>query len=286
MGLQRQIGRATGLLFAGALSVTLLTGGALRAWADDDLAPGQKANAQRNFKLDVCLMDMPLSTAVRLVEQQLKGVSIVLHDSKSPTYGTVTLSLKAQPVDDVLKLIAVAANADFWQEDGIYHIGPRGTAPKPAPDLGSLLPNPMGASVSSVVPSRVEKIMVRFTDAYLILHQLGVYGSEKYMGMDVRMNPYVMQSMLSLEQTTPKPLGGYGIQTVPGSVVPVAAPTGNAPATQNSTLPSAQDLLPGNSRGSAPDTGAHRSGEDEEFHRGGQFQPPGGGGFGQQGQGG
>src|SRR5882724_4755273 len=131
MGLQRHLGRATGILVTGALSATLLFSSGVLARADGDTAPGQRSSTVKT--LDIELVEAPLQHALRIVEQRT-GINYVL-TNPNLQYNKITLTLSNKPVDVVLRQIALAAGADFWQDAGICYIGPKGTAPKPIEEV-------------------------------------------------------------------------------------------------------------------------------------------------------
>ena len=81
-----------------------------------------------NTTIDLDLAESPLKAAIRLVEQKT-GINVVVQGGNTLT-GTVTLSVKDKPITEVLKLMANAAGADFWEQDGVYFFGPKGSAPK------------------------------------------------------------------------------------------------------------------------------------------------------------
>lgn len=299
MGLQRQTGRASGIWIAAGLSATLLTGGALRVWASvslcyvgkDEAKQGQAAQGRASNLVDsINLIDAPLSIAIRLIEQK-SGINIVFTPQEHG-YSNVTLSVKDKPVSEVLRLIAQSSGADLWEEEGIYFIGPKGSAPKkPAP------PEPAsGGEADNTTPSapvRWEKIRLMYTEPQTILHHLGVR-SGPLQDAEEQMTTRAMRFLL--DNQTPysgQKQFGSGIQILPngqtaspgvptGTQVPdinqVANPGGNG---QNGTNLGGIGQVPGGS--GSDDQGAHRDGgsDRDEFGRGGgQLGPPRGGGFG------
>ena len=77
MGLQRHLGRATGILITGTLGVALLSGSGLFARADGDSAPGQRTGSVNNPVLDIELIEAPLQQALRIVELK-SGINYIL----------------------------------------------------------------------------------------------------------------------------------------------------------------------------------------------------------------
>lgn len=171
MGLQRQMRRATGLLVAGTLSATLFAASGPRAKADEPIAPDQKTDGTRNPLVDIELAEAPLANALRFIEAQT-GINLVVLRDPTYKYNNITLSLKAKPVDVVLRQVAVAAGADFWQEGGIYYVGPKGSKPQPPPDPIPSLPLIDKQEVRTKI--RYEKIKLQYSEPHAILHMLGI----------------------------------------------------------------------------------------------------------------
>ena len=197
MGLQRHKRRATGLVVAGALSATLLVGSRVYAKADDGQTAGRNANVLANTTIDLDLAESPLKAAIRLVEQKT-GINVVVQSGSSVS-GTVTLSVKDKPVNEVLKLMANSAGADFWELNGVYYFGPKGSAPKPTADSGnSLLPvDPIRPS--SVTPQwQIEKIRLLYADPHTIAHILGADNSPMGTMMEI-FEAQVISSMLATQ---------------------------------------------------------------------------------------
>ncbi len=265
MGFHRQKGRATGLLFASVLSAALLNGATLRSFADDDIPAGQKAAQVRNNPLlDVELNDTSLPAAIAIIRQQLK-CSFVFHNDKSE-YGKVTLSVKGKPVGDVLKLIADSAGADIWQEDGVYHIGPKGSHTVAQPTVEQVQ-----TSVAPLAPvsTKIGQIRLYFANAQDVIDQLSGKAATS-----VSVNTQGLISGLAGATThvdPPKTLSlvpGYAGEFVNPGAASTAAPIGT--------------------KGTPQDGGAHRA-DGPDFNRGGQAGlgggGMGGGGFGQPGGG-
>ncbi len=243
MGLQRQKEYAAGLMVAGALSVTLLAGGSLSARADDGLAQGRGASLLANTTIDLDLAESPLKAAIRLVEQKT-GINVVVRGGGGE-FGNVTLSVKDKPINTVLKLMAESANADFWEQDGVFYFGPKGSAPKPVDPLPStsVLPNDPfvgnnanNGSNGPKEPSKIEKIRLLYSDPRTITHFFGVDNNPMGMMMEI----FVAQSVNAiLEKQNPsahflnpfRNAAGVNINTGErvrqGGAVPSAPTSGN-----------------------------------------------------------
>jgi general secretion pathway protein D len=280
MSLQRQKGRASGILAAAALSGVCLVGGGQFAWAAEDAPPAAEAGGLQNTLVDVNLVEATLPVAINLLKQRT-GLQIVIVNQMYQ-YGKVTVSLRARPARDVLRLIAESAGADFWEKDGICFIGPKGSGPKPAPDLGAQM-------IESPEPPRprahFEKIKLRYTDPQTILRILGVTNQGRAEAIDL-FHQSVIRTFLPTDFNT-STLNPYALAK-PGAIQMV--PTGQT-ATITPAVPTrenASPVAPGSyaaptSSGNGGDQNANRDlGMPEEFGRGGQF--PGGGGFGGGGQ--
>lgn len=282
MGLQRQNGRAAGLLFAGVLSAALLSGSALRSWADDDYTSGQKSATVRNPTLDVDFAETPLPAALELIKKQIGSISFVFQGGTQNGYGTVTISVHNKPVNSILELVAKSAGADIWQEDGIYYIGPKGSHQTPAPAPVEI--KELGPQITAPVPKRLAVIHLNWSDARVVVQQLtdtadpgdvihtSVPALLDMNGMAHTSNNTTAAPMSSLIQRNDKYPQNGTISLIPGYNgeygVPPAVPTGQSQGNV------------GASTGAAQDTGAHRS-DGQEFYRGQGLQ--GGGGFGQGG---
>ncbi len=198
MGLQRHKRRATGLVVAGALSATLLVGSRLYAKADDGQAPSRNANVLANTTIDLDLTEAPLKAAIRLVEQKT-GIDVVVQ-SGSNVSGTVTLSVKDKPINEVLKLMANSAGADFWELNGVYYFGPKGSAPKPTIETSgnAVLPaDPLRPN--TVAPAlQIEKIRLLYADPHTICHLLGTDNTPMGTMMEI-FEAQVISSMLATQ---------------------------------------------------------------------------------------
>lgn len=295
MGLQRHLGRAAGILVTGALGATLLFSSGVLARADGDSAPGQRSATVKN--LDIELVEARLQDALRIVELKT-GINYVL-TNPSLQYNKITLTLTGKPVDVVLKQIAIAGGADYWQEGGISYIGPKGTAPKPVeePKLPDLPPIPEKKREKTL-----QRYQLQYSEPNAVLAQLGVHhGSALEDYMEVFRNNV-------LRMIVNQPIAGQGFMNgnngnerysspfvvVPGqptapSVAPVV-PTGTRTENIQNAIQRGVGAfgLPQNS-----DQVAHRDGNDGSgnllnpnvIERAGQF-PGGGGQFGGFGGGG
>jgi len=140
----------------------------------DDGQQGRNANVLTNTTIDLDLAESPLKAAIRLVEQKT-GINVVVQGGSSIN-GNVTLSVKNQPINTVLKLMADSAGADFWELDGVYYFGPKGSAPKkiveaPLPPLGADPGTPLKPEKMAYA---VEKIHLVYADPHTVAHILGV----------------------------------------------------------------------------------------------------------------
>ncbi len=195
------------MIVAGALGATLLAGSALNARADDGQTPNRGSNVLANTTIDLDLAESPLRAAIRLVEQKT-GINVLVRGG-SADFGNVTLSVKDKSISTVLKLMAESAGADFWEQDGVYFFGPKGSAPKPAAEIQNLpvLPNDPFVGVSAIngsngpkEPSKVEKIRLLYSDPRTITHFFGVDNNPMGMMMEI----FVAQSVNAiLEKQNP-----------------------------------------------------------------------------------
>lgn len=177
MGLQRYRGHATGILATGIIGVSLLLGTNISTFADT--APGQAPASASNKVVDIDLANVPLQAAIQLIQQRT-GINIVLINP-STKFSNVTLKLTGKPVDVVLRLLATASGADFWNEGGIYYFGPKGSAPKQPEPERILLPDP-----EPVAPKRklITKLKLNFIDGHRLVKIIGAgkgHAAEDYM---------------------------------------------------------------------------------------------------------
>jgi type II secretory pathway component GspD/PulD (secretin) len=300
MGLQRHLGRATGILMAGALGTSLLALSGPRARAGDDAAPGQKSGAAKNATVDVDIVGVRLQDALRMIESKT-GINYVLINP-ALQYNNITLSLSGKPIDVVLRQLTIAAGADLWYETGIYYIGPKGSAPKqpePLPPDLPVMPQPRRAKM-------IQKLSLLYSEPNAVLSQLGIHrGSALEDYLDVFRNNVLH---MLVKQALPGDTGLQNGVTPPFTVI-----------TNPNTAPSVAPLVPtGVNRAENPqaqfprsggtfslpqnggDQVSHRDGQDGsgnlnqgttveragQFPGGGGFQGGGGGGFPGQGGGG
>ena len=264
MGLQRHLGRATGILVTGALGATLLFSSGVLARADGDAAPGQRSTAVKN--LDIELVEARLQDALRIVEVKT-GINYVL-TNPNLQYNKITLTLTGKPVDVVLKLIALAGGADFWQDAGICYIGPKGSAPKVEQDRAPDLP--------PVPEKRRDKTLQRYQLMYsepnAILRQLGVHrgsGLEDYLEV-FRNNVLHMIVDQGLQgQSGLKGNGGFNGGYTPPFTVVTGQPTGPSAAPFVPTGATRPDNLPNGLPRSVGTFGLPQSGGDQVAHRDG-----------------
>ncbi len=147
MGLYWHHGRKVAILSISAVfAAAMMCGGVLRAQADGELtgSSGSEFSAPATSAVPVIrtmtLVDAPLASAVDIIQQKT-GIQVVIKPQvDGQPYGKVNVSLRNQSVSTVLKAIAESANADMWQQDGIYYIGPHGSAPQPPAPQPTVLP--------------------------------------------------------------------------------------------------------------------------------------------------
>ena len=298
MSLQRTMRRKYGLALT-ALSASLLAGGGVTARAQGTSPRSEDPVVSEAVLKDVNLVGAPLSVALNLIRQQTH-IDLVL---KQGQYDRVNVSISQKPVSDALRLVAASAGADLWYENGVYFIGPKGSAPQPS------VPQPITPSVINEAPGqkplKYEKFYLKYTPPHRMLRMLGLAG---YNPLDPSDAAEVAANRAFMEGLYPKPYFGQasgnnnisvlpnGPTAAPNPQVPTAPSVGPAaPTNTNGNLPSNPNTSPsGNLSGSDPsgDQSAHRSGGDfQTFGRGqgplgGGFGQPGGFGQGGQGQGG
>ncbi len=285
MVLKRQFRRAPGFLVAASLTASLVGGIGLRASANDDSTLGLETSGPLSVLVDVDLTNSTLAKAIRIITTTTHLSNIVIKDP-GYNYDPITLSLKRMPTRDVLRLICESAGADLWQKDGVYWIGPKGSAPKVEPEK-PLLPD--FTEVPTLPIHSYEKIKLIYTDPGAMLGMLGVHDGVRTDFMSI-FKENVMRSMLYPrtssyhinQNSTPVMQNGLSTYQPQPNVVAPAVPIGDSQS-NNQRAPQAgqgssqssnfiQDTLKSNSQE------AHRDDNEflEEFGRGGQF----GGGFG------
>jgi len=261
MGFQWQKGTAASILFAGVLGTALLGGSTSGVWADDD-TPGQKSSAARNNPtLDVELSDTSLPAAIAMIQRQLKSVSFVFQNDHAK-YDTVTLSVHGRPINEVLNLIASSAGADIWLEDGIYHIGPKGSHVISQPTLEQIV-----QPITAPVPTKLGQIRLNFANADTVKEQLTGEGGPK-------VNVNLSQSLIGNSI-----FGDIGRQVAPGPLSPGASTMhliqGYYGDTVRPAVPTTPSPTAVGASGTPSDGGSNRS-DGPDFNRGQGF----GGGFG------
>ena len=108
-----------------AAAASLLVSGGLAARAQQGVARTDQGGQELMLK-DVNLVSTPLNIALRLVQQQAH-IEYIL---KPGQYDRVNVSISQKPVSEALHMIAEAAGADIWQENGMFFVGPKGSAPR------------------------------------------------------------------------------------------------------------------------------------------------------------
>ncbi|HZO87889.1 MAG TPA: hypothetical protein VFB38_06075 [Chthonomonadaceae bacterium] len=291
MGLQWQRKRATGILAAAALGTTMLAASGPHARAQESTSlHDQEAAKPLNLMVDhLDLTNAPLTTAIRLLKQRT-GLNIVFVNSNY-NYGPVTVTLDKVPLTEALNLIAISAGADIWEKDGVYYVGPKGSAPKP-----EAAPPPTEENPRPVVETHWEKIRLINSEPQSLLYRLGINGGP-LQDINQQLTVNVIKTLVNPNQSPYQALrevnGGTPIREWQNGsqlrpFVPPSAPVGPQP---NLTPASGLENLGGN-QGAAGignsglggdttgDQGARRDNGDarQEFGRGG-FQRGGGGGF-------
>jgi len=170
MVLQQRNKRTVGIATVAALSATMLTGIGTRALADDILK-GVAKNGGTNVG-KVTITAAPLAVAIRLITQQT-GIDIVFIN-KGQQFNTVDLNVTNKPVREVLHQIALSAGAMCWEADGVFYIGGKEDAPKPAPIIE---PTEI-REPSAPKQVRFEKIKLMYTSPRAILKHLGAKQDE------------------------------------------------------------------------------------------------------------
>ena len=276
MGLQRPRRRANGMFAAAAFSAALLAGGVSHAWADENNTQGQGKLSALDTRVTLELTEAQLPVAVKMLRQKT-GIEIIIINQAN-AYNTVSLSLRDKPVGSVLRLMAEAANADFWQKDGVFFIGPKGSAPKPEvepmPNL-NLLPS---EETDNRPHWRYEKIKLIFTDPGFIKKSLGLDGGPVQDAMEM-MRRNALRTMVGTNEIP------YRSINTPSTVqfAPNAQPTIVAPSVPTATGNDGYRGASVGNTGNLSDQSAKRD-MDEEFGRGQGFG--GGGQYGGGGRGG
>lgn len=291
MSLIRQKRCIAAIPAAAMLSAALFAGsGAFAQATDGTFGQENAASARDEATLTLDLVDAPFTTAVNLIRQKT-GIQIALLPSERP-YEKVTVSLRGKPVSEALRLVSQAAGADIWQSNGVYMIGPHGSAPKPEPPE-ALLPNLVAEQPP--VDWKLEKIHLQYQTPATILRLLGMNRTEEPDLLEsLRLSGLRQLANLDGGDGGPKPfssppqfLNPDGSKTSPNAP---GAPTSNSIyttplqlGTSTGTGPRRMTVTP--TTGGSADQNSHRAeGADDEFGRGQGF--PGGFGGGQGGFGG
>lgn len=289
MSLQRYKGRNRRISMTAALGASLLVSG-LVAQAQRSTTRGEETGASEVLLKNIHLSAAPLNQALSLILQSAH-IDIVI---KPGNYNRVYIETSnPKPVSEVLKLITDSANADLWQESGVYFVGPKGSAPQPiapAPVALNNTPEPTG-----VRPVKYEKFYLKYTPPHRMLRMLGLAGFNSLDANDqyeLAANRMFVEALNPVHSYTLNSNEGIRFQgnnpsTAPSAPqVPAAPSVGPAAPTSNSN-----GSGPSTSNGSpnGDDQGAHRAGNDaQNFGRGqGALGAPGGfgqgAGFGQGG---
>ena len=293
MGLQRHKRRATNITTVAALSATLLAGGmcAQAQSVTHQQSGGSDVSGSGTTVVSLDFANAEFNSAVQMIQRKT-GIQLVLMPNQGRPYDKVTLSLHAQPIGDVLHMVATAGGADLWEQDGVYFLGPKGSAPKPTVV-------PLAAGDDSAEPAaprqfKVDKIRLKYAAPHAILH---VIGADRSGVPDIfeQMRLAALQMMIESEKVNVQPytIQGNGVQVLPGNAggiaVGPAAPTGGGVnygsgggSYNNGTPNSSRSVGTGVSgSGSAPDQSAQRDNTGgQEFGRGQFPGGAGGGGFG------
>lgn len=284
MGLQRHKRRATGLVVAGALSATLLVGSRLYAKADDGQPQGRNANVLANTTIDLDLAESPLKAAIRLVEQKT-GINVVVQGGSNVT-GNVTLSVKDKPIHEVLKLMADSAGADFWELNGVYYFGPKGSAPKVSADAGltnAVLPaEPVSRNATASNGYQIEKIRLLYADPHTICHILGTDNTPMGTMMEIFESQVIGAMLAASNPNSHRP------STIQSGNISVVGSERTSPNVVPTARDNGYDLNPAlNGVGGAGGAGGGggQFGGGQGFGGGGQGFGGGGQGFGGAGQG-
>lgn len=275
MSLHRQVRSIITLSVAAVLGATFLCEGGCTAKAQsvpgDDgastqvtLPPGSDAAARITFQVQ----NVTLESAVNLLEKET-GLQVVLTEDPDRPFSPVNVSLVKQPIDVIMKAIAQSAGADLWVEDGIYHIGPKGSAPKPKKE----------ETAQPVLPPQQEekhivKIKLQYTAPSTILRILGINNPDEpdFLEYVRRLGLKYLLHQEMPDYSSPVPSGNrpvfitpYGPAVSVGPSAPIQGYNGASdftpPAVSNMPLTS--------------DQSAHRSDDSDFFGRGQGF--PGGG---------
>ena len=291
MRFQRHFGRACRFFGVATIGAALVVGGGQRSLAQDDSVQGQALSSALNTPVTVELDHALLSVALKLIHQRT-GINIVVVNA-AYKYDRVSLSLQNRPVNEVLSLIAESAGADLWQKDGIYFIGPKGSAPRPEPADPQNLPD-IVQSARDRGPRHTEKIKLIYSDPQVVVHELTGKSGMRSDFLD-QFSANVFRQILNINEIPFHPAQtNAGPQFAPAYSGPATAPPPQVAPAVNTGGDGLNNLNSQNDSalprfGSSTDDSAHRDNATrDEFGRGGQVAGrPGGGaqGFGQAGGG-
>ena len=277
MVLLRQNRRVAGLVAAFGAGALALSGSVARA-GDNGSSPD--AAAQNAIVESVELSDAPLGLAIKLIRQKT-GINIAVKNGNA-NYEKVTLSIRHKPISDVLRLMAESAGADFWDENGVYWFGPKGTAPKKEEPAAPSAAETKEATADPAEGLEYEKIRLQYIDPHVLMRRLG-FNSGPLGDMTDIFTANVLKMLVGADQSplrTTNASGNVILQNGSGN-----GGYQNTNGYQNTAVPA----VPMNNQaptGTNSDQNARRDESDfAEFGRGGgQFggapQRPGGGGAG------
>ena len=286
MVLQRQWERAGRLTLAALCGAALLGGYGRNAHAQET-ARGETSTLQNLRVESLNLTDAPLTQAVKVLQQNT-GINVVFVNGQREAFAPVTLSMKNRSVGEVLRFMAESAGADIWEHDGVFFVGPKGSAPKVKVEADAL-PN-IGDAPNIAFARRYQKIRLKFIHPQDVLKYLGMGSGSKFSYVE-QAAWQTMKNLINPERTGFRPvstgnafLQQNGIQVesaVPSA--PISQPATNGTDIRNNgAVNSGSPILP-NGNGNA-DQGANRDNPfgTDEFGRGGQGfgGGRGGGGFG------
>lgn len=289
MGLQRKMKRASGLFAAAALGTAMLAVVGPNARADDTTsARGQETSALLNTPLKVELNDTALPIAIKLIKKQT-GLNIVFVGS-ADEFKKVSVSLNGKTVVEALNLIAIAAGADIWEKDGVYFVGPKGSAPKPAPEASPTRLLDEAPRQSAQV--FWEKIYLMHTEPQALLGRIGIItGPLADLNQQMIMNAvHGMLESSKFKGDTPTAVPAFlpniSYDGQPRSSAAPSAPTGAIPTLSPAASLESLGNTSGQLSGGTSTTGDQNARRDnggsrDEFGRGQGFGGgfPGGGGF-------
>lgn len=294
MVLQRQWIRARRLTLAALGGALMLGGFGLNDAQAQGTVRSDVPMLQNIIVESINLTETSLAVAVKMLQQQT-GISIVFVNGGREGFAPVTLSVKHRPVGEVLRLMTESSGADLWEEDGVYFVGPKGSAPR-VKEEAPLLPNIENAPVNRF-ESRWLKLRLKYMHPQDVLKYLGIGSGSKFTYVE-QMAWETMRNAIDPTRGGFRPASGGNV-ILQQTGIPVESAVPSAPITQpavNGTdirnngglLDLNNTRLPNGT--SNPDQGVRRDNPfgSEEFERGGQLgrQGGGGGGFGGGGAGG